>query len=34
MGFQMKRKELDIYDIFKLKKTFDLHVLYKNITAL
>ena len=34
MVIQMRRKELDIYDIFKLKKPFDFHVLYKNISAL
>ena len=32
----MKRKELtkDMYDDFKLKKTFGLHGLYKNNSAL
>ena len=30
----MEQKELNKTDHFKLKKTFDLHGLYKNISAL
>ena len=30
----MNQKDKDIYDDFKLKKPFGLHVLYRNISAL
>ena len=34
IGIQMKRKELTTTFDFKLKKPFDLHGLYKNISKL